>query len=52
MLTGLAAFAVGAVFGAIVALLNLPAPAPPTLAGVAGIAGVTSALILVNHIKG
>ncbi len=52
MLIALAAFATGFAFGLVVVLLDLPAPAPPTLAGVAGIAGVTTAILTVNYFKG
>lgn len=43
------AFLAGALFGVIFSFLKLPIPAPPTLAGVMGVAGVYAGYLLVNH---
>lgn len=40
MKTVIAALLAGALLGAVFALLDLPIPAPPTLAGIAGIVGI------------
>lgn len=42
---------VGFVLGGVFALARLPIPAPPSLAGVCGIVGVTLAFIVVNHYR-
>lgn len=42
-------FLVGLVFGAIVTLLKLPLPAPPTLGGILGIVGVFVGFLIVSH---
>lgn len=46
MLAGLAGIICGAVFAAV----KLPIPAPPTLAGIAGVVGVFAGYLLVRHL--
>lgn len=45
------ALLVGFVVGLVLAALGLPIPAPPSLAGVAAIAGITLAFLFVNYIR-
>jgi XapX domain-containing protein len=45
LLTG---FTVGTVF----VIAGLPIPAPPTIAGVCGIVGITLAFIIIGHYRG
>ena len=47
----LASAATGMVCGAVFALLKLPIPAPPTLAGVLGVVGVFGGYLLVQLLK-
>lgn len=51
MITALAAFGSGFILGIAFALVGLPIPAPGTLAGVAGVAGVTCAFLLVKKVR-
>lgn len=44
-------FGCGFVLGAFFALLGLPVPAPGTLAGAAGVVGVTTAFLIVSHFR-
>lgn len=48
----LLALLTGTVVGAIFTLLRLPIPAPPTLAGIAGIVGVFLGLVIVGRFIG
>lgn len=50
-MTALLALAVGLVCGAVFAVTRLPVPAPPTLAGVAGIIGLAAGYAAVNHYR-
>ena len=43
-------FITGAVLGAIFTLVRLPIPAPPTLAGIAGIVGVYVGYLIMTRI--
>ncbi len=43
------ALLVGMAFGAVVRLCGLPVPAPPTAAGVLGVAGVTIGFVLMGR---
>ena len=47
----LASLLVGALVGVIFSLIKLPIPAPPTLAGIAGIVGLWLGYIAVNYGK-
>jgi XapX domain-containing protein len=51
-MTELMALLVGAIMGFAFALLRLPIPAPPTLAGVLGIVGITVGFYLAGKIGG
>lgn len=43
-------FITGAVLGAVFTLIRLPIPAPPTLAGIAGIVGVYVGYIITTRL--
>lgn len=47
----LLAFVTGFVLGGVYAVLGLPIPAPPGLAGVAGVLGITLAFMAVRWVK-
>lgn len=46
------AIAAGAAVGGVFALIGVTAPAPPTLAGLLGIAGITAGYALVSSLLG
>lgn len=45
------AFATGFILGTVFAIAHQPVPAPPTLAGAAGVVGVTVAFIVVSKVR-
>jgi XapX domain-containing protein len=47
----LLSFGCGFILGGIFALLHLPIPAPRAMAGVAGVAGITLAFIIVERVR-
>lgn len=46
------ALAIGTLIGVIFALCKLPIPAPPTIAGVIGIMGITLGYLVIKSIYG
>lgn len=52
MVETLFAFGVGSVVGVIFAVLGVPVPAPPTVAGVAGILGLTIGYAALSGLRG
>lgn len=50
IVTCVKALVVGMAFGATVRFWRLPIPAPPTLAGVLGVAGVTLGFVLMGRL--
>lgn len=48
MIETLVTFTVGFVFGALVRLLGLPGPAPPTVAGMMAVIGIFAGFVLVG----
>lgn len=47
-----ASFGIGGFVGFLFAAVNVPVPAPPTVAGVAGILGLTVGYIVIQGLKG
>lgn len=52
MVETLFAFAVGSIVGLLFAVLGVPVPAPPTIAGVAGILGLTIGYSVIVGMRG
>ncbi len=48
----LASLGVGIVVGVVFSVIKLPIPAPPTLAGIAGIVGLWLGYIFINYVRG
>lgn len=51
MITTAQAFAAGLGLGMFFALFKLPIPAPPTIAGVLGVVGVTAGYLIVRGLQ-